>query len=120
MHRGSVGAKPSFMQTIASGSEARSRHRRRCFRGASIVFNARSSLISCTVKDMSDAGARLQVDTTADIPSEFELHFPQLQFTARARLAWRHGRDCGVSLAPPPDQTSPHRTSHQARERISS
>ena len=105
---------------LPEGSDVRRLPRQRCFRGAKIIFNASSSLISCTVKDMTDSGARLHLSTTADIPGEFELHVSQMHLTARARLAWRRGRDCGVALARPPHPAPRRRFTGQALGRVSS
>jgi hypothetical protein len=83
---------------VPAGSDLRSLRRLRCFKGAKIVFNAYQSVIDCTVKDMTQSGARLRISTTTDVPGEFELYLPQERLIAHARLAWQLGRDCGVSL----------------------
>lgn len=82
-------------------SDLRALPRQRVFKGAKVVFNAYGSVIDCTVKDKSGSGARLRLSSTTDIPEDFELYFLQERLIARARLAWRQDRDCGVSLEEP-------------------
>jgi hypothetical protein len=86
---------------VPEGSDLRSLRRQRVLKGAKIVFNAYQSIIDCTVKDMSESGARLSLNATVNIPGDFELYFPQGRLIARARLVWQLGRDCGVSLLEP-------------------
>jgi diguanylate cyclase (GGDEF)-like protein len=47
--------------------------RRRVLKGAKIAFNGGRSSIDCTVRELSDASARLSVISTAEIPEEFKL-----------------------------------------------
>lgn len=47
--------------------------RRRVLKGAQIAFNGGHSIIDCTVRELSDAGALLHVISTADVPEEFKL-----------------------------------------------
>lgn len=47
--------------------------RRRVLKGAQIAFNGGHSIIDCTVRELSDAGALLHVISTANVPEEFKL-----------------------------------------------
>jgi len=42
-------------------------------KGAQIAFNGGHSIIDCTVRELSDAGALLHVISTANVPEEFKL-----------------------------------------------
>ena len=47
--------------------------RRRVLKAGQIFFNARTSVIDCTVRSLSDEGAGIDVISTADVPKVFEL-----------------------------------------------
>jgi len=49
--------------------------RHRAFKGARIIFNNLASTIDCVVHDLSETGARLDVETVVGIPDSFELIF---------------------------------------------
>ena len=46
--------------------------RRRMLKGARIAFDS-NSVFSCTVRDISETGARLEIGNTLPIPDEFTL-----------------------------------------------
>lgn len=48
--------------------------RRRVLKAGRIAFNGGQSTVDCTVKFLSDVGAGLRVNSTADIPDRFKLH----------------------------------------------
>jgi PilZ domain len=79
-------------------SERRQNVRRRCLLGARAVFNARSSTMSCTVRNMSDHGAMLVFGETPYIPEQFELLLDNRRTLAPARVAWRHGDRVGIRV----------------------
>ena len=47
--------------------------RRRVLKAGQILFNGRTSVIDCTVRNLSDDGAGLDVISSAMVPKEFEL-----------------------------------------------
>ena len=47
--------------------------RRRMLKGARIILHNGSSVFTCRVRDMSEAGARLEVVNTQGIPDDFTL-----------------------------------------------
>lgn len=49
-------------------------HRARMLKGGRIVFNAGFSAMDCTVRNLSEGGARLQFGTTQGIPNTFDLY----------------------------------------------
>ena len=46
---------------------------RRTFKTAKIVLNGRKSVIDCVIRELSDGGALLQIQSEAGVPDEFEL-----------------------------------------------
>jgi len=55
------------------GDQRRRFFRRRMLKGARISFDKSSSIFSCTVRDISEGGARLEIGNTLGIPDEFTL-----------------------------------------------
>jgi diguanylate cyclase (GGDEF)-like protein len=60
-------------QAWRSQGSAQAGTRRRVLKGAQIAFHGGHSTIDCTVRELSDEGARLSVTSTADIPERFKL-----------------------------------------------
>jgi c-di-GMP-binding flagellar brake protein YcgR len=56
-----------------TGEQRRRFFRRRMLKGARIAFNNGSSIFSCTIRDISEGGARLEIGNTLGIPDEFTL-----------------------------------------------
>jgi hypothetical protein len=79
-----------------SNRQRRTQERKRALLGARIVFNNRSSVIDCTVRDLSEAGARLVLGHPLPLPSVFELEMPSKGQTRRCELRWAAGLACGV------------------------
>ena len=54
---------------LTNSSERRIFPRKRALRGGRMVFNNASSTINCTLRNISDAGARLDVASVLGIPA---------------------------------------------------
>ena len=78
-------------------SEHRNSTRMRALKGARIVYGNGSMTRDCTVRNLSAGGARLVMQSTADIPDHFELFFDD---GARKSCAvrWRKLADIGVEF----------------------
>ena len=61
------------LRAFPSMDEARGSARHRTLRTAQIVFHGGSSVIDCVLKDLSNTGARLAVESAMGIPDEFTL-----------------------------------------------
>jgi len=72
--------------------------RRRMFKGAKITFNRRGSVIDCTVRNLSDTGALLEVQSTVGIPDTFELVFNDGGLVQPCRLVRRNATQLGVAF----------------------
>jgi hypothetical protein len=79
--------------------ERRKTQRSRCLLGARVVFNARSSTMSCTVKNHSDEGAQLLFGETPYIPNQIEIMLDNRRMLVPAAVVWRSG--CRVGIAFP-------------------
>lgn len=76
--------------------ERRSSTRKRSLLNGRIVFNNRCSVIECTIRDISETGAKISFAHPTPIPAEFELDIPSKGSPVRARVMWSNGKECGV------------------------
>ena len=76
--------------------EKRETTRRRVFKSGQIVFNNGYCSIDCTVRFVSEMGAKLTMETTVGVPSEFTLIFDNL--SRSCHVQWRKIRELGVSF----------------------
>lgn len=61
-----------------------------------IIFDNRLSRVECTVRDISETGARIVFANPARIPPEFELRIPKKKLVRQARVMWYDGQNYGV------------------------
>jgi len=87
---------------VADGpDEAKSQEAKRSVR---VVLQARASYsdgaisTQCTVNELSDVGARINIATSFTLPETFELSVPQRNLTRRVRLLWRTGNQAGLEF----------------------
>lgn len=78
--------------------ELRSTERIRSFLRAQIIYNNRMTTIDCIIKNYSAGGARIALDDTLAVPSEFDVFVPAKQRSHHARLVWRDKDLIGVSF----------------------
>lgn len=83
----------------APGEERRLASRRRTLFSGKIIFNQQSSVFTCIVRNISDAGACLEIESPVGIPDQFELLVEGAGIRADYRVIWRHGKRIGVSRA---------------------
>ena len=86
--------------------ERRRSTRSRSLLGARIVFNNRASTLDCTVRNISEQGARLVLGAAVAVPDEFDLVISQKERTHRCRIAWRTANEIGVAFRDAPDDPS--------------
>jgi PilZ domain len=73
--------------------------RRRVLKGAQIIFNDRAAVIDCVVRDLSERGARIKVESPMGIPDSFELVL-EAGSLRNCRVAWRTPTLIGVAFSP--------------------
>ena len=76
--------------------EHRKAQRRRVLKTAKIIFNGKSSVIDCTVRNLSADGALLIVPSTMGIPADFELVLDGESRPIFCRKVWQRERQLGV------------------------
>ena len=82
--------------TDAPLAERRSETRRRVFKGGVITFNGAG--VDCTVRNISNRGAALDVANAAMIPPRFSLAIRADDFIARCRMVWNNGQRVGIAF----------------------
>ncbi len=80
--------------------EHRKSVRHRVFKAGVIEFN-RAGGISCTVRNISDGGACIEVASPIGIPEDFDLHIASDRRTVACRRVWVHDKRMGVSFRAP-------------------
>ena len=99
--------------------ERRSSKRWGAYFKARIVFNNRSLVIDCTVRNLSDTGAGISFADISPIPPEFELEIPNRGLRVQSRVMWSRGANHGVMFWQKVKAwTDPLRTSHAHDGRV--
>lgn len=80
-----------------TNSERRRAPRHRVFKGGLIAFKGQS--VTCTVRNLSDGGANLDVESTATVPESFTLVLESDKTIRRCEMKWRADRRVGVAFA---------------------
>jgi hypothetical protein len=83
-------------QRIFGAMEKRTAQRTRVLKAGMIEFPG--GAFSCMVRNMSNAGAALDVPDLAGIPDEFSLHLPIEGLRFHCRSVWRNERRIGVTF----------------------
>jgi hypothetical protein len=78
-------------------SENRTTSRHRTLKAGTISFG-RGGAIDCTVRNLSDEGANLEVVTPLFIPDRFTLIIPSADFKRPCRIIWRKEKRIGVAF----------------------
>lgn len=78
--------------------ERRKETRARTLKSGKIVLNLHASVVDCTVRNLTDHGALLQVQSVIGIPESFELVFDN-QAHRDCRVVWRGSNRLGVEFA---------------------
>ncbi|HEX4892301.1 MAG TPA: response regulator [Hyphomicrobiaceae bacterium] len=79
-------------------TEQRRITRKRVLKGGVIAFSARHATIPCVVRDISEKGARLQVQNGAGVPDTFELIVELDGIEAHCAIVWRKPSEVGVEF----------------------
>jgi len=87
----------------------RSFQRRRVIKGGMIAYNLRRITVPCVVRDLSVAGARLQVESPENVPNTFDLLIELDGFEVECETMWREGKQIGVRFLAEPTVTAPKR-----------
>jgi hypothetical protein len=75
--------------------EHRRSSRRRTIKGGTILFGT-TSAIDCVIRNLSETGAALEVESQAGIPDSFTLLIKPERIKRDCQVAWRSGKRIGV------------------------
>ena len=78
-------------------AETRNSPRLRTFKGGSIMFGV-AAAIDCIIRNMSETGAALEVESPVGIPDEFTLLVKPEYVKRNCRVAWRSAKRIGVEF----------------------
>jgi PilZ domain len=84
------------MEAVEENS--RIKRRSRVLKGAKLVDMRNWSLVDCTVRDMSDTGARIVCGDQFAIANEFRFLIPSDNTIQNARVVWRRGDLLGIEF----------------------
>jgi hypothetical protein len=90
------------MTETGSTNAKRNADRRRVLKAGVIAYNGRHVTLPCGVRDLSQVGARLQVDGSVSAPDTFELLVDLDGLEAACEVVWRRGSEIGVRFLEPP------------------
>jgi PilZ domain len=75
--------------------------RRRVLKEGKIVFADGLRVIDCTIRDMSEEGARLLIANTVGLPDTFQLYEKSSGLLYPASIVWRQSNAIGVHFDGP-------------------
>jgi hypothetical protein len=92
-----IASMPPFQRTsVADMEERRAIPRKRVLKTAHIILSEKAPKVECAVRNISEAGAMLQVSTTYGIPEKFHV---QIDGTRRAcHVVWRTETKMGIAF----------------------
>lgn len=70
--------------------------RQRVLKGGRIVFNRRSSVIDCTIRNLSPGGACLHVGDIVGVPDRFTLMMDPEKTEKECEVVWRREGKLGI------------------------
>lgn len=76
--------------------EKRTTQRHRVFKGGTITYE--NSGIACTVRNMSEGGAAIDLDAAVTLPQSFTLSITRDNFVRNCRPVWRDDRRVGLAF----------------------
>ncbi len=80
----------------ATAEEQRAAPRLRVLKGAKIIFHNRSSVLDCTVRNMSKSGCLVLMPDTTPVPDSFTLQTLPEKAERACEVAWRNKDQMGV------------------------
>ena len=89
---------------LAHQPDRRALQRNRVAIDAKIVSRSLWCMIECTIRDRSEAGAKLYVPAKLKLPSTFDLAVPSEHIVIPVRCIWRRGEWIGVQFVGKPKE----------------
>lgn len=77
--------------------ERRATPRNRTYKGGSIIFGLAAG-VDCVIRNLSDTGASLEVESPVGIPDDFTLLIKPELLKRRCQIEWRSANRIGVQF----------------------
>jgi hypothetical protein len=77
----------------------RGQPRRRVLKTGKILFAQGACMLDCTIKNISDKGAMLQIENSIRVPDDFQLYEPSGHLLHEVRVVRRANRVLGVAIS---------------------
>lgn len=106
----------AYTSVMWAMNEKRKTPRRRVLKEGKIVFADGMRVIDCTIRDMSDGGARLLIASTLGVPESFQLYQKSSGLLYPASIIWRQANAIGVRFEGP--ATSIHDAANKRYARL--
>ena len=78
--------------------EKRNSPRQRVLKAAKIITMDNTSVVDCTVRNMSDSGAQVIIEKSVKMPEEFQFFLANGDTVRDAVLAWHRGDRVGMKF----------------------
>ena len=82
-------------------ADRRHQRRQRVLKGALVVLGDHLRAFDCTIRNLTEVGAKIDIETTLGIPDEFEIFVQSTNRIAPARTIWRNDHEIGIELTGP-------------------
>ncbi len=79
-------------------AESRVAKRLRVLKTGKIIVNKSLAVVDCTVRDLSDTGAKLVCAKSGEVPDEFRIVLIQDNTIRDAVVMWRKGEQLGIKF----------------------
>jgi len=105
--------KPPIIQR--NSTDARAHQRARTLLAGLVCYRDYSISFDCTIRDLSEVGARLRIASSSALPSQFYLISIKAGLAYDAEIAWIQNRDIGVSWKEKISLAAPDPRFHELR-----
>ena len=80
--------------------------RQRVIKVAKLISLDRTTVVDCTIRNISKTGAQIMVENQATVPKEFFFYQPKENTMCQAKVMWRREKSVGIhftsGMEPPP------------------
>ena len=90
-------------------SDRRSQRRSRVLKTGKLIFQHRTIVVDCSVRDLTPEGAHIRMADAHPLPAELELLVPSVRLIYPAKVRWQKGTEAGLSFAGPPQPAPPRK-----------
>ena len=87
-----------MLNVIKIMEEHRKAPRHRTYKAARIAFGGGRGVITCLVRNLSDTGACLGIDSPIGIPDSFNLVFDSGEPSRMCQVIWRKDKQIGIAF----------------------